>query len=93
VGTNDVVNTTISKLDTFVSYTVPARTINSGDFVVGFVAANPPGVYPADLDQSSPSQLRSYISIDGVNFYVIDAVDPGGGGNFAIRATVTVAGH
>jgi len=41
---------------TFSSYTVAPITINSGDFVVGFVVDNPVNVYPADEDTDSAIQ-------------------------------------
>ena len=69
-GTIDLTSSKISALDQFVTYPVPARTITSGDFLVGFIVQNPPNIYPADLDQLTPSQLRSYISGDGLTFYL-----------------------
>jgi hypothetical protein len=75
----------------FNSYTVsPPITISSGDFIIGFATRNPPNVYPADEDQSSPSQKRSYISSDGATFAIIDIFSPQIAGNFGIRATATV---
>jgi hypothetical protein len=88
-GTTDTVPALLNALDTLLIYAVPARTITSGDFVVGFSVANPAGVYPADLDKLSPSQQRSYISPDGINFTLLDSI-PGLAGNLAIRAVVTV---
>jgi hypothetical protein len=85
-GASSFVQTSVAALDTLVTYNVPARTITSGDFVVGFMVSNPPNVYPADLDLVSPSQNRSYGSTDGVNFVLLAP------GNLAIRAVVTVGG-
>jgi hypothetical protein len=82
-------STTVGQLDGFDSYTVPPITINSGDFVVGFWAQNPPNVFPMAEDTNSGSKLRSYISTDGVNFTLIDTL--GIGGNYGIRCTVDVA--
>ena len=88
--TVDFVQTSVKALDTFVTYTVPPRTITSGDFVVGFMLLNPTGIFPAELDVASPSQRRSYTSNDGVNFFILDDLSPDLAGNFAIRATATV---
>jgi uncharacterized protein (TIGR03437 family) len=82
---------TVSALGAFNTYTLPSPiTITSGDFVVGFAVVNPPGLYPADEDQISRSQGRSYISSDGATFSVIDSYGAGLAGNFGIRAVVTV---
>lgn len=90
VGTVDLVPATVTSVGGFITYTVPAKTITSGDFVVGFLVANRPGVFPADLDKTPPSQGRSYISVDGIVFSVIDTFGSSTTGNFGIRATVTV---
>lgn len=87
---------TVSALDRFVTYNVPARTITSGDFVVGFLAANPPNVFPADQDQLTASQKRSYVSTNGLNYTLLDTGGPDLAGNLAIRAVATVgtaSGH
>jgi hypothetical protein len=73
----------------FNTYSVTPITIQSGDFVVGFSAANTPNVFPAAVDTLSGSKLRSYVSLDGVNFSLIDTFLPGGG-NLGIRAVVDV---
>jgi hypothetical protein len=71
----------------FNTYTVTTPiTITAGDFIVGFIVDNPTGIYPADLDVSSPSQGRSYYAAGSLNFRLLDAV--GLPGNLAIRATV-----
>ena len=68
------------------SYDAPPVTIQSGDFVVGFVAANPANFFIMAEDLSSGSKGRSYLSNDGVTFSLVDSL--GVAGNFAIRATV-----
>lgn len=86
----DRTNGTVSALGTFVTYNVAARTITSGDFVVGFLTANPPKVYPADQDQLTDSKQRSYYSTDGVNYTLLDTGGAALAGNLAIRAVVTL---
>src|SRR5579883_282912 len=87
----DRVTAKITALDSFITYTVPSRTITSGDFVVGFMVQNPPGIYPADQDQLTTPQRRSYTSNDGTNYILIDSAGPDAAGNLAIRAVVTPA--
>ncbi|MDP8979665.1 MAG: choice-of-anchor D domain-containing protein [Acidobacteriota bacterium] len=89
-GTIDLTSSKLSSLDQFVTYTVPARTITSGDFVVGFVVQNPANVYPADLDQITASQQRSYVSSNGLTFTLLDTISPDVAGNLAVRAVVTL---
>ncbi len=89
-GTIDLTPGKVSALDQFVTYAVPARTITSGDFVIGFMVANPANVYPAELDQLTKSQRRSYASSDGFNFFLLDTVSADVAGNLGIRAVVTV---
>ena len=91
-GVIDAAAATVTSFGQFITYPVPARTITSGDFVVGFVLSNPPGVYPADLDKTPPSQGRSYVSTDGVSFRLVDTFGASTTGNFGIRATVTSGG-
>ncbi len=86
-GTPDLTASSIGALDSFVTYPVPARTITSGDFIVGFGVVNPPNVFPAELDVKNPSQQRSYTSTGGA-FVLIDSI--GAPGNLAIRAVVTI---
>ncbi len=87
-GNPDIVASSVTGHDAFLTFNVPARTITSGDFAVGFAVANPANIYPADLDQASPSQQRSYVSLDGKTFYLMDSI--GSSGNLAIRAVATV---
>ena len=91
-STTDRVPASITALDTFMTVNVPQRTITSGDFIVGFVVQNPPGIYPGEEDDSTPSQRRSYISNDGQNFALLDAISPDLAGNLGIRAVVTLGG-
>lgn len=87
-GTINVANATVSSRGVFTTYPMPPLTITSGDFVVGFITENPVGIYPADLDDITLSQRRSYVSLDGVSFDLIDDLQMEG--NFGIRATVTL---
>jgi len=89
-GALNLVSASVGTLGAFTTYTVPPLTITSGDFVVGYVTAASLGVYPIDEDQTSASQGRSYISVDGVVFVLADALSPQVAGNFGIRATVTL---
>jgi len=76
----------------FNSYTVSPVTINSGDFVVGFMVNNAVGVLPADEDIGSGSMQRSYTSATGgASFVLLDSV-PGLGGNLGIRAVLAAGG-
>ncbi|MBI3209167.1 MAG: choice-of-anchor D domain-containing protein [Candidatus Solibacter usitatus] len=77
----------VTRLGDFHTFAVTPLTIRGGDFVVGFVSANPAGSFPADLDDIPPSQRRSYVSANGQNFLLIDSISPGG--NFGIRAVVS----
>jgi hypothetical protein len=82
---------TVDGLRGFVSYRVDEQplTIQSGDFLVGFATGNPATLKPVSIDASSSGQ-RSYFSSDGSSWTLLDALSEGGG-NFAIRAKVTVA--
>jgi hypothetical protein len=83
----------IAAVGAFNTYTLPTPiTITSGDFVVGFSVSDPAGIYPADEDQSTPSQGRSYVSSDGNIFTVVDSYGPSLAGNLGIRAVVTLGG-
>jgi hypothetical protein len=77
----------VKSLGEFNQYDMPALTIYSGDFVVGFFTKNPVNIFPMDEDMTAPSRQRSYITADGVNFPLVDSY-PNLAGNFAIRATV-----
>jgi hypothetical protein len=90
--TFQTVDTTIQKLGGFTLYNVPNITINSGDFVVGFQITLAAGFYAFADDKVSPHQGRSYVSVDGTSFYVIDNLDPTLAGNLGIRAEVTEGG-
>ncbi len=75
-------SSTVVGFGRFVEYTVPDVTITSGDFLVGFMTANPAGTFPASVDSTPPNRNRSYASTDGAAFA------PLGIGNLGIRAVV-----
>jgi uncharacterized protein (TIGR03437 family) len=78
----------VNSTGAFNTYTATTPiTITSGDFIVGFIVDNPTGIYPAELDTSTPSQGRSYYAAGASNFVLLDSVSLPG--NLAIRATVT----
>ncbi len=79
----------VKTLGQFNQYEVAELIIDSGDFLVGFVVNNPPGMFPMAQDTSSPSKRSSYVSKDGSTFTPIDTVR-NQLGNFGIRAVVTV---
>ena len=86
-----VYSATVAALGAFNSYTLAVPvTITSGDFVVGFTVPNPTGVFPADQDQASKSQGRSYVSSDGASYTIMDSYGAALAGNFGIRAVVTL---
>jgi hypothetical protein len=74
----------------FIDVEIPADEtirLTAGDFYVGFQI----GVIelgPIAIDNSSPSQERSWISFDGTTFVGPRAVENLGAGNFMIRAVV-----
>ena len=74
----------------FQEFTVPAVTITSGDFIVGFAALISRDQDAIPMDTSS-YQSRSYISRNGTQFDLIGTIPDAGRGNFAIRAVVDVA--
>jgi hypothetical protein len=87
---------TVNALGVLNTYVVSTPiTITAGDFLVGFMTSNPVGVFPADQDQVTPSQGRSYVSTDGLTFTLLDSFSSQLAGNLGIRATVTLAssGH
>ncbi|MBI1744239.1 hypothetical protein HYR54_14390 [Candidatus Acetothermia bacterium] len=86
------ISTTVKALNQFNQYDLSPTTINSGDFVVGFLTNNPSGIYPIDQDTTAPSQGRSYLSTNGTQFFVVDSYGANLAGNFAIRATVSLGG-
>src|SRR5262249_17294747 len=66
-------------------------TINSGDVVVGFKITHDSTVFPFALDTTPPSQRRSYRSIDGVTYNIIDDLSQTQAGNYGIRARLQTA--
>ncbi|MGH9760648.1 MAG: BACON domain-containing protein, partial [Blastocatellia bacterium] len=67
---------------------VPPMTINGGDFVVGLTIAGEPGVFPLAVDRFTAPQHRSYVSLDGRRFVILDDLGPTFAGNLLIRALV-----
>ncbi len=97
-GGTDINNTqfqitqaTVQALDQFNVFTVPAITITSGDFVVGFSMTYPAGTFPTAIDRTPPSQMRSYVSSNGTTFTLIDTASPSLAGNFGIRARLVTS--
>jgi subtilisin-like proprotein convertase family protein len=84
------ISTTLTGQNTFVSYPVTPVTITSGDFVVGFQITPLTGTFPANLDETPPSRVRSYSSADGTTFATVDS--QGFPGNLLIRANVCDSG-
>lgn len=82
---------TVQALGQFNVYDVPDVTITSGDFIIGFRMTYPRGVFPTALDQTPPSRRRSYVSADGLNFFLIDDQVPSLAGNFGLRARLATA--
>ena len=64
---------TIGAQEVFSEIPVPPLTISSGDFLVGFSAPNPAGIYPMVVDTTSGSKARSYLSSNGATFLLADA--------------------
>jgi len=92
-GLENLYTSTVAGLNAFNVYTLPTPvTITSGDFVVGFAVPDPAGMFPADEDQVTASQGRSYVSSNGTTFSVIDSFGTSLAGNFGIRAAVTAGG-
>ena len=81
-------NTTVTAQNQFNDYFVAPVTITSGDFVVGFRIAPLSNVFPASVDRSSPSQMRSYMSFDGIIFQTLEVSAPQFAGNLLVRAQV-----
>ncbi|MBK5291362.1 MAG: choice-of-anchor D domain-containing protein [Acidobacteriia bacterium] len=76
----------------FVEIVLPQPvTIQSGDFLVGFVVGNNEGVKPIAIDTSSVPQNRSYASRNGLEFVPIQTIGGQQAGNLAIRARVDLA--
>lgn len=82
---------TINTANAFNRYDVAPLTITAGDFVVGFRVDVPPEIYPAMLDNDSPSQMRSYFATGSGNLRLLDSVS-GLAGNFLIRAQLQGSG-
>lgn len=78
---------TVQALDQFNVYPIQGVAISSGDFVVGMKISHVAGAFPFAIDTTPPSRRRSYRSIDGTTFSLID--DIGTVGNYGIRAVVS----
>jgi hypothetical protein len=92
-GLENIYTSTVVAQGVFNTYNLPTPiTITSGDFVIGFGVPNPAGLFPADEDQATASQGRSYVSTNGTTFTVIDSFGASLAGNFGIRAAVTLGG-
>jgi hypothetical protein len=84
-GTNNIDGTqlvtyarTVTAQNNFAAYPIPALTITSGDFVVGYSYTT--GTPGSNFD-GAPAQNRSYRSPDGINFVGIPV-------NYMIRAQI-----
>lgn len=73
----------IQQIGAFNVVNIPPLTITSGDFVVGIKLTQVENVFPFALD-TTKSKTRSYRSLDGVTFELIDTL--GSFGNYGIRA-------
>lgn len=73
----------VQQVGAFNVVNVPPVTITSGDFVVGLKLTQAENVFPFALD-TTKSKTRSYRSLDGVTFELIDSL--GSFGNYGIRA-------
>ena len=73
----------VQQVGAFNVVNVPPVTITSGDFVVGIRLTQAENVSPFALD-TTKSKTRSYRSLDGVSFELIDSL--GSFGNYGIRA-------
>ncbi len=79
-------DSSVQAIGQFNVYNVSPLTINSGDFVVGYKITHGASVFPYALDTTPPSQRRSYRSLDGVAFNIIDDIPQTTAGNYGIRA-------
>lgn len=82
----NTVNGTVQALDQFNCFSIPPFAITAGDFLVGFRLSHSPNALPVVFDQSPPLQRRSYVSIDGASFTLIDNLGSLFAGNIGIRA-------
>lgn len=79
---------TVQRLGDFHTYAVPAITIASGDFVVGFLVEAARGVLPGEVDSSSTVVGRSYGSVNEKVFLTFE--EQGGKGSLGARAVVQI---
>ncbi|MDX2042925.1 MAG: proprotein convertase P-domain-containing protein [Acidobacteriota bacterium] len=73
----------VQQVGAFNVINIAPLTISSGDFVVGIRLTQAENVFPFALD-TTKSKTRSYRSLDGVTFELIDSI--GSFGNYGIRA-------
>ena len=73
----------VQQVGAFNVVNVQPVTISSGDFVVGIKLTQAENVFPFALD-TTKSRTRSYRSLDGLTFELIDSL--GSFGNYGIRA-------
>lgn len=84
---------TISRTGSFEDFAVPAVSLPSGDFYVGYQAGNPANGVGFAADSNGPAQLRSFYSQnDGVNFQGPLRFSDGATANLMIRARVRYGG-
>jgi uncharacterized protein (TIGR03437 family) len=88
-STLQTLNATVTLAGSFVTYTIPDVTINSGDFLLGFRMVHSTSEFPLNLDISSGSRRRSYYQPNGGDYTLIDSF-VGFAGNFPIRARTSV---
>jgi len=79
---------TVQRLGSFHTYSVSPITIQSGDFVVGFLVQGRRDLLPGEVDTSSTVQRRSYGSVNGTVFLTFE--EQGGMGSLGARAVVEV---
>lgn len=78
----------VGALGQFNEFAVPPVTIQSGDFVVGFTVNNLAGVFPMASDSSSTYNGRSYLSLEGQSYLLVNTIQGLTPGNFLIRAVI-----
>lgn len=79
---------TVQALDQFNVFSIPPLATNAGDFVVGMRITHAAGVFPVAIDTDPPLRRRSYRSLDGVAYSLID--DIGTPGNYSMRGLISV---
>jgi hypothetical protein len=77
---------TVQALGQFITYQVPSVAITSGDFVIGFRLTHSNQVFPAAHDNNSPLHRRSYSSVNGTTFSLLEGLIAG---NLGIRGSLS----